>query len=68
MRIAPKVAGALCLFVGCIWPLQEIHVLPGSLLTDRMKWAVNGELLFVVGLGLFVGGRRTRMRIHANRA
>lgn len=61
MRIASTVAGALCLIVGCIWFLQGINVLPGSFMTGQTKWAIYGALLFVVGLGLLVVGRRRRV-------
>jgi hypothetical protein len=61
MRIALNVVAALCLLVGCIWFLQGINVLPGSFMTGQTKWAVYGGVLFVVGLGLVVSGRRTRV-------
>ena len=60
MRIAAMVAGVLCLLVGTIWFLQGINVLPGSFMTGQTKWAIYGALLFLLGLGLLVAGRRHR--------
>ncbi len=58
MRIALYVAGALCVFLGGVWFLQGINVLPGSFMTGQTKWAVYGALLFAVGIGLLAAARR----------
>jgi hypothetical protein len=60
MRIVASVFGALCVFVGCVWFLQGINVLPGSFMTGQTKWAIYGALLLVVGLGLLIGFNRRR--------
>jgi hypothetical protein len=58
MRIAMMVAGVLLLFVGCVWILQGINVLPGSFMTGPMKWAVIGAITLVIGIVLIVLSRR----------
>jgi hypothetical protein len=58
MRIAMMVAGVLLLFVGCVWILQGINVLPGSFMTGQMKWAVIGAITLVIGIVLIVLSRR----------
>jgi hypothetical protein len=58
MRIVMMVAGVLLLFVGCVWILQGINVLPGSFMTGQTKWAVIGVITAIVGIGLIVFSRR----------
>lgn len=58
MRIVMVVAGVVLMALGLIWFLQGINVLPGSFMTGQMQWAVYGGIAFVVGLLLFVRGRR----------
>lgn len=58
MRIVMVVAGVVLMALGLIWFLQGINVLPGSFMTGQMQWAVYGAIAFVVGLLLFVRGRR----------
>jgi hypothetical protein len=58
MRITMMVAGVLLLFVGCVWILQGINVLPGSFMTGQTKWAVIGAITLVIGIVLIVLSRR----------
>ena len=61
MRIALYVAGTLCVFVGSVWILQGINVLPGSFMTGQTKWAVYGAIVLVAGIGFLVSARRRRV-------
>ena len=61
MRIALHVAAVLCLIAGGVWFLQGIDVLPGSFMTGQRKWAVYGAALLVVGIGLLLAARRSRV-------
>jgi uncharacterized membrane protein len=58
MRIVMVVAGVVLMALGLIWFLQGINVLPGSFMTGQMQWAIYGAIAFVIGLFLFVRGRR----------
>jgi hypothetical protein len=60
MRIVLSILGIVCLLVGCVWFLQGINVLPGSVMTGQRKWAVNGAILVCVGIGLLVVVNRRR--------
>lgn len=58
MRYILLAAGALLIFLGSVWFLQGINVLPGSFMTGQTEWAVYGAITVIVGLFLFVRGRR----------
>ena len=60
MPMALKIAGFLCVLIGCVWILQGINVLPGSFMTGQKKWAVYGAVMVVVGIGLVIAARRRR--------
>jgi hypothetical protein len=57
-RIALNILGALCLFVGCVWILQGMNILPGSFMTGQTKWAIYGVLLLGAGIGLLLSANR----------
>lgn len=54
--IARIVAGALASVVGLVWLLQGINVLPGSVMTGDVKWAVIGLVVLAAGLALLISG------------
>ncbi len=58
MKIAFNVVGALLLFVGIVWILQGIGVLPGSFMTGQSRWAIYGGVTFIAGAVLLVANRR----------
>jgi uncharacterized membrane protein HdeD (DUF308 family) len=60
MRIALKLVAVLAFFVGCVWFLQGINVIPGSFMTGQTKWAAYGCLLILAALVLFVVANRRR--------
>jgi hypothetical protein len=62
MRIVLTIVGGLLTLMGLIWILQGINVLPGSFMSGQMKWAVNGGIAAVVGVGLLVFANRRRRR------
>lgn len=61
MKIVLNILGALMVFMGAIWFLQGINILPGSFMTGQIKWAVYGACL-VVG-GLLVLARANRRHV-----
>jgi uncharacterized membrane protein HdeD (DUF308 family) len=58
MRIFMMVAGVLTFFIGCVWILQGVNVLPGSFMTGQTKWAVIGTITAIVGVALVIFARR----------
>lgn len=54
MRIFWSLVGVVLIFVGFIWILQGINILPGSFMTGQIQWAVYGGIAFVVGIGLML--------------
>lgn len=58
MRIVLTVVGGLLMFVGTIWFLQGIGVLPGSFMTGQTKWALIGGSAFCVGIAVLAFARR----------
>jgi hypothetical protein len=50
MKLALRIAAGLLMFVGTVWFLQGINVLPGSFMSGQTRWAENGATAFVTGL------------------
>jgi len=45
---------------GCVWILQGINVLPGSVMSDHTEWLLYGGLVAIVGGALLVAATRRR--------
>jgi len=61
MRIALNIVGALLIFIGSVWFLQGINILPGSFMTGQTRWAVRGGILVFAGLcGLLQANRKRK--------
>jgi hypothetical protein len=60
MRIALNVVGAVLVFLGTVWFLQGVNVLPGSFMTGQMRWAVRGGIAAIVGIALLIWANRKR--------
>ena len=54
MKIALRIIGAVLILFGILWFLQGIGVLPGSMMSGQMQWAINGGIAAVVGAVLIV--------------
>ena len=61
MRIVLNVLGVLFVLVGCVWLLQGFNILLGSFMSGQTKWAINGGILLVVGIGLLISANRRRV-------
>jgi len=48
-----KVAAGLLIFIGLVWFLQGINIIPGSFMTGEIRWAVAGIGALIVGLLLW---------------
>lgn len=58
MKIVLNILGALLVFVGGIWFLQGINVLPGSFMTGQTRWAVRGGIAAVAGIAVLLWANR----------
>jgi hypothetical protein len=58
MKVIAKALGYALMFIGAIWILQGVNVLPGSFMTGHMEWAVYGAIAAAVGAGIVWWGRR----------
>ena len=52
MKIALSVLGVLLVLMGGVWFLQGVNILPGSIMTGDIRWAINGSIAIVIGAGL----------------
>ena len=58
MRIILYVLGVFFILAGAVWFLQGINVIPGSIMTGQIQWAIYGGLAFAAGIVLVVLGTR----------
>jgi hypothetical protein len=63
MKIAFNLFGAVLVFMGCIWFLQGVNVLPGSFMTGQIRWAVYGGIAIAVGVALLLRANRRRNNV-----
>ena len=62
MKIVFNVVGALMVFMGAIWFLQGINVLPGSFMTGDLRWALYGGIAVVAGVMVLLRNNRRVIR------
>ena len=55
MTIARRVVGALLCLTGLVWIGQGTNLIPGSVMTGQMQWAIIGLVLLVLGAWLLWG-------------
>jgi hypothetical protein len=60
MRITLNILGIVFLFVGGVWFLQGVNILPDSFMTGQTKWAVYGGILGLAGIGVLIAANRSR--------
>jgi len=60
MKIVFNIVGALLVFVGSVWFLQGINVLPGSFMTGQTRWAVRGGIAAIAGIVVLVWANRKK--------
>jgi hypothetical protein len=60
MKIFLNIVSGLLILVGVGWFLQGINVLPGSIMSGQIQWAIYGGITFVVGIGLLVFANRRK--------
>jgi hypothetical protein len=60
VRVLAIPIGAIFLLMGCVWSLQGVGVLPGSIMTESQFWAIAGTIVAILGLALIVFGATGR--------
>ena len=60
MKIVWSIIGVLLILAGGVWFLQGISVLPGSLMTGQIQWAIYGGLAVLIGAGLVIYVNRSK--------
>jgi hypothetical protein len=60
MKIFLNVLGGFLILSGGVWFLQGVNVLPGSIMTGQVQWAINGGIAIVIGIGLVVFANRRK--------
>jgi uncharacterized membrane protein len=60
MKIVLSIIGILLALLGIVWFLQGINVLPGSIMTGQIQWAIYGAFAVIGGIGLLVYANRRR--------
>ena len=58
MKIFLNIVAVLLILVGVGWFLQGTNVLPGSIMSGQIEWAIYGGIAFVAGIGLLVFANR----------
>ena len=58
LRTGLIIVGAALVFVGTIWFLQGVNVLPGSFMTGQTRWATNGALAAFGGALILIANWR----------
>ncbi|MES2830579.1 MAG: hypothetical protein V4695_01135 [Pseudomonadota bacterium] len=58
MRKVLNIIGTLLVFLGTVWFLQGVNILPGSFMTGQVQWAIYGGVAVAAGLLLLVAARR----------
>jgi hypothetical protein len=61
MKIFLNIIAVLLILAGSVWFLQGINVLPGSLMSGQIQWAIYGGIAVIAGLGLVVFANRRRI-------
>jgi hypothetical protein len=63
MRIVLTIIGVIFIFVGTVFILQGINILPGSMMSGHMQYSLYGLIVDAAGIALIVFGNRTRKQL-----
>ena len=64
MRIGVGVVGLLIALTGAVFAGQGIGYIPGSVMTNDMKWFWIGLVMVILGLAMAAGSFLNRPRSH----
>jgi hypothetical protein len=60
MRHFVNIVGGVIFLAGLVFFLQGINILPGSFMSGNPQWVVNGAIMMIVALGLFLFANRRK--------
>jgi LPXTG-motif cell wall-anchored protein len=60
MKTGLSIVGVILILMGGVWFLQGINMLPGSIMTGQIQWAIYGGLAVLAGIGLVLFANRRR--------
>jgi len=63
MKIVMTVIGVLFFFIGTVWVLQGLNVLPGSFMSGHIQYFFYGLVVDVIGIALVVFGNRSKRKL-----
>jgi hypothetical protein len=63
MKIVMTVIGVILIFVGSVWILQGINILPGSFMSGHILYFFIGLVVDIIGIALIVFGNRSRKQL-----
>jgi hypothetical protein len=66
MRWILTIAGALAALVGVFWILQGVGIVPVGFMSGQIRWAINGAIAAVLGLGLIAFANWPRRKTPPN--
>ena len=58
MKVWLNILGAMLALAGTVWFLQGINILPGSFMTGKIQWAINGGIAVAIGLAVLLWNNR----------
>jgi hypothetical protein len=61
------IVGVVCVLLGGVWIGQGVGILPGSIMSGQIMWAIIGLVLVVVGLWLIWTFARARSTMGVTR-
>jgi len=62
MKLGINVVAVLIALMGGVWFFQGIGVIPGSFMTNDLKWSVIGTILIIIAVGLLVYNNRRKVQ------
>jgi hypothetical protein len=54
MKVVLYIVAVLLFLPGLVFFLQGINVLPGTFMRGNPQWAINGGIMMVIAVGLFL--------------
>jgi hypothetical protein len=63
MKIAMTVIGVILVFIGSVWILQGINILPGSFMSGHIQYFFLGLVIDIIGIALIIFGNRSRKQL-----